>query len=208
MDFLKQLQKLAAGNVAFATIPVLAEDGWSDDGMQSVVRIDPAQVKDWVTGLLQDQAQGKTEKIAYTPDQTTAEVVNDTEINGLAAAVSDRLSAMGFGTGAVGNNDKAEVTETQVQAGTSDDLGAAAVAKELGGLPVVADASIPPGIVRVVLADDYAGPGSGLDGSLPRSGSDGTLPTAATVSQESADIEAALPSPVITAGSDDPKCVN
>ena len=53
MDFLKQLQKLAAGNVAFATIPVLAEDGWSDDGMQSVVRIDPAQVKDWVTGLLQ-----------------------------------------------------------------------------------------------------------------------------------------------------------
>lgn len=208
MDFLKQLQKLAAGNVAFATIPVLAEDGWSDDGMQSVVRIDPAQVKDWVTGLLQDQAQGKTEKIAYTPDQTTAEVVNDTEINGLAAAVSDRLSAMGFGTGAVGNNDKAEVTETQVHAGTSDDLGAAAVAKELGGLPVVADASIPPGIVRVVLADDYAGPGSGLDGSLPRSGSDGTLPTAATVSQESADIEAALPSPVITAGSDDPKCVN
>jgi anionic cell wall polymer biosynthesis LytR-Cps2A-Psr (LCP) family protein len=34
MDFLKQLQKLAAGHVAFATNPVLAEDGWSDDGMQ------------------------------------------------------------------------------------------------------------------------------------------------------------------------------
>jgi glycyl-tRNA synthetase beta subunit len=57
MDFLKQLQKLAAGHVAFATIPVLAEDGWSDDGMQSVVRLDPAQVKEWVSGLLQDQAE-------------------------------------------------------------------------------------------------------------------------------------------------------
>jgi LCP family protein required for cell wall assembly len=204
MDFLKQLQKLAAGNVAFATIPVLAEDGWSDDGMQSVVRVDPTQVKEWVSGLLQDQAQGKIEKVAYSPDQTTANVVNDTEINGLAGAVSDRLSALGFGTGAIGNNDKTKVSESQVQAATSDDLGAQAVAKDLGGLPVVADASIPPGTVRVVLADDYAGPGSGLDG---------TLPTAAPVELESSDIEVASadappPSPVITAGSNDPKCVN
>jgi LCP family protein required for cell wall assembly len=204
MDFLKQLQKLAAGNVAFATIPVLAEDGWSDDGMQSVVRVDPAQVKEWVSGLLQDQAQGKIDKVAYSPDPTTADVVHDTEINGLAGAVSDRLSALGFGTGAIGNNDKTKVNESQVQAATSDDLGAQAVARDLGGLPVVADSSIPPGTVRVVLADDYAGPGSGLDG---------TLPTAAPVELESSDIEAASadapsPSPVITAGSNDPKCVN
>ena len=41
MDFVEQLQKLAAGNVAFATIPILEEAGWSDDGMQSVVRVDP-----------------------------------------------------------------------------------------------------------------------------------------------------------------------
>ncbi len=40
MQFAEQLQKLAAGNVAFATIPVLDENGWSDDGMQSVVRVD------------------------------------------------------------------------------------------------------------------------------------------------------------------------
>src|SRR5712672_78115 len=38
MNFVDQLQKLAAGNVAFATIPVLDEAGRSDDGMQSVVR--------------------------------------------------------------------------------------------------------------------------------------------------------------------------
>src|ERR1700753_19384 len=30
MDFIQQLQSLAGGNVAFATIPVLQEDGWSD----------------------------------------------------------------------------------------------------------------------------------------------------------------------------------
>ena len=59
MDFVNQLQKLAAGKIAFATIPVLDESGWSDDGMHSVVRVDPHQVQDWVAGLLQDQAQGQ-----------------------------------------------------------------------------------------------------------------------------------------------------
>src|SRR5438270_3888717 len=66
MDFVNQLQKLAAGRIAFATIPVLDESGWSDDGMHSIVRIDPHQVQDWVGGLLQGQAKGKTEELAYS----------------------------------------------------------------------------------------------------------------------------------------------
>ena len=36
MDFVEQLQQLAGGKVAFATIPIVEEAGWSDDGMQSV----------------------------------------------------------------------------------------------------------------------------------------------------------------------------
>ncbi len=207
MDFLKQLQKLAAGNVTFATIPVLAEDGWSDDG--HAVGGDGGsrpQVHDWVAGLLHDQDEGKTAVVAYSPDQTTVEVINDSDINGLAGAVSDRLGAKGFADGTVGNNDKAKVTESQVLAAAEDDLGAQAVAEELGGLPVVADSAIPAGTVRVVLAEDYDGPGSGLDG---------TLPTGETVDKAAQDTstdslaeQAPLPSPVITAGSDDPKCVN
>ena len=145
MDFIQQLEHLAGGNVAFATIPVVDEAGWSDDGMQSVVRVDPSQVQDWVAGLLHDQAEGKTEKVAYSPEQTTTEVVNDSDINGLAAAVSEVLSAKGFTAGNVGNNDKDHVIKSQVQAAKEDDLGAQAVAKELGGLPIVADGSIPRG---------------------------------------------------------------
>ena len=133
MDFIKQLEHLAGGNVAFATIPVLDEAGWSDDGMQSVVRVDPSQVQEWVASLLHDQDEGKTEKIAYSPEQTTADVVNDTDINGLAAAVSEVLTAKGFAAGNVGNNDKDHVNRSQVQAAKEDDLGAQAVAKELGG---------------------------------------------------------------------------
>ncbi len=201
MDFVEQLQKLAAGNVAFATIPVLEEAGWSDDGMQSVVRVDATQVQEWVDSLLHDQDEGKTEELAYTPSKTTAEVVNDSDVNGLAAAVSQVLTNKGFTPGTVGNNDSGHVTSSQVQAPKADDLGAQAVSKELGGLPIVEDASVAPGSVRVMLAGDYTGPGSGLDGTDPLLT---TVDPAATGSTETTP----PPSPVITAGSDDPECVN
>jgi LCP family protein required for cell wall assembly len=201
MDFVNQLQKLAAGKIAFATIPVLDESGWSDDGMHSVVRVDPHQVQDWVAGLLQDQAKGKTEELAYAPTKTTANVLNDTDINGLAASVSQVLTAKGFSTGAVGNNDTAHVSGSQVQAAKADDLGAQAVAKELGGLPVIANKSVPQGSVRVVLGNDYTGPGSGL-------GDGRATPMGASSNSGSSNSDAPPPSPILTAGSDHPECVN
>lgn len=200
MEFVDQLQQLAAGNVAFATIPILEEAGWSDDGMQSVVRVDPGEVKDWVGGLLHDQEEGKTEELTYSPDKTTVEVVNDTDINGLAAAVAHVLTGKGFTPGNVGNNEGAKTTSSQILADKIDDLGAQAVAQELGGLPVVADPAVPPGSVRVVLADDYTGPGSGLDGT------DVTL--SAPLNTASGGEALPAPSPIITAGSNDPACVN
>ncbi|OBK32650.1 LytR family transcriptional regulator [Mycobacterium sp. 1245111.1] len=198
MDFVDQLQKLAAGRVAFATIPVLDESGWSDDGMHSVVRVDPHQVQGWVAGLLDGQAKGKTDELSYAPDKTSASVLNDTDINGLASSVSQVLSAKGFGAGKVGNNDAAHVKNSQVQAAKADDVGAQAVAKELGGLPVVANSSVPQGSVRVVLSNDYTGPGSGLSDGGPR--------LAAASHPGSSD--APPPSPILTAGSDHPECVN
>lgn len=166
MSFIDQLQKLAAGNVVFATIPVLDEAGWSDDGMQSVVRVDEAAVEEWVEGLLHNQDEGNTEEVAYSRDQTTVDVINDSDVGGLAAAVSTILGTKGFTGGNVGNNDREPVDKSQIQAADSEDLGAKAVAEELG-LPVVADEAVPAGTVRVVLSYDYTGPGSGLDGYEP-----------------------------------------
>lgn len=200
MSFVDQLQKLAAGNVVFATIPVLDEAGWSDDGMQSVVRVDSTAVKDWVDSLLHNQDEGKTEEISYSPDKTTVDVINDSDVGGLAAAVSTILNGKGFTPGHVGNNDRAPVDHSQIQAAKSDDLGAQAIAEELG-LPVVADEAVPEGTVRVVLSYDYTGPGSGLDGYAPELSSS----TEASTLQVNS---APAPSPIITAGSDDPKCVN
>jgi len=202
MEFVDQLQKLAAGNVAFATIPIVEEAGWSDDSMQSVVRVEASDVRDWVSGLLNDQDEGKTDELAYTPDKTTVDVVNDTDINGLAAAVSHVVATKGFTSGTVGNHEGDEVTGSQVQAATADDFGAQAVAQDLGGLPVVEEASIPSGSVRVVLADDYAGPGSGLDGS------DVTLSIGDPSMSYTQMAGAPTPSPIITAGPNDPACVN
>ena len=200
MEFVDQLQKLAAGNVAFATIPVLREDGWSDDGMQSVVRIDPVAVQDWVTSLLDEQDEGNTEELAYTPAKTTAEVLNDTDINGMAAAVSQVLTTEGFTAGDVGNNDGARVSNTQVLTHAADDPGAQLISERLGGLPIVEDETVPEGTVRVVLADDYTGPGSGLDGSDPMLMA--SQPTTGEPTET-------LPPPpaIITAGADDPECV-
>jgi LCP family protein required for cell wall assembly len=203
MDFITQLQKLAGGNVAFATIPVLQEDGWSDDGMQSVVRVDAHQVQDWVGGLLHEQDQGKTEELAYTPAKTTANVVNDTDINGLATSVLDVLSAKGFTAGSAGNNDGGHVKGSQVRAAKTEDLGAQEVARQLGGLPVIADASIPTGTVRVVLANDYTGPGSGLEGGTV------TPAHASTVGSSNGTASTVpAPSPILTAGSENPECIN
>lgn len=204
MEFVTQMQKLAGGEVAFATIPVLQEDGWSDDGTQSVVRVDPAQVQQFVSSLLQKQSDGQTAVIAYTPAKTTADVVNDTDINGLAASVSELLTGKGFVAGNVGNNEAGRVASSQIRAANTDDLGAQAVSKELGNLPVVEDATVPPGAVKVVLAVDYTGPGSGLGTGVSNQVSGDAVAPAAVEST------GAVPPPpaIITAGSDAPECVN
>ncbi|MEH3136245.1 MAG: LCP family protein [Mycolicibacterium neoaurum] len=211
MDFIKQLQDVAAGSVAFATIPILREDGWSDDGMQSVVRVDQDQVKQWVEGLLNEQAEGNTEKVAYSPEKTTVDVVNDTDINGLAAAVSQVLTGGGFTAGNIGNHDGERVANSMVRAPSVDDLGAQAVSQKLGNLTVVEDPTLAPGTVQVVLSDDYSGPGSGLEGtgaSADPAASDWYQGYQGDDLVSTSETAPPPPSPIITAGSDDPQCVN
>jgi hypothetical protein len=104
------------------------------------------------------------------------------------------------------------VANSQIRAPSVDDLGAKAVAKILGNLPVIEDPSMTPGTVQVVLSSDYAGPGSGLEGTVPTAdpaasewyeGYEGESLVSSTE-----DEPAPAPSPIITAGSDDPQCVN
>jgi hypothetical protein len=138
------------------------------------------------------------------------DVLNAGDVGGLAAAVSDVLVGKGFKSGAIGNHEGGPVDSSQVFAAEADDPGAQDVARSLGGLPVTADASVPAGSVKVVLAMDYTGPGSGLEGSETQSATSDTGDSAGYVADESAATAESSPppSPVLTAASSDPQCVN
>ncbi|MET9326373.1 LCP family protein [Tsukamurella sp. NPDC003166] len=184
MGFAKELANLSAGNIKFSTVPVVRDDGWSDDGQQSVVVVDPKQVQAYVTGLL----GGETPKTKTTTTTSSApavpsvnrssytvDVVNGGSTTGLASGVSNFLAGKGFAQGRAGNASTSESglsSRSAVLASSSSDQGAKAVAALLGGLPVVASTSVSSGHVKVLIQDGYAGPGSSGD-----SGSDSATTT-------------------------------
>ncbi|NED59632.1 LytR C-terminal domain-containing protein, partial [Streptomyces sp. SID10244] len=104
--------------------------GWSDDGQQSVVQVDPKQVHSFTDNLL------NSKKNEDAPDRAdyTVDVVNAGTIDGLASNVSNILTTKGFQAGKTGtgaSNDKDSVVYAH-----SDDAGAQQLAKDLGGAQV------------------------------------------------------------------------
>jgi len=188
LQFLQQLRDLTGGTVKFQTIPVQDLNETLDDG-QSVVRVDPPAVRSFVAALVDGPDAG------LTPAQITADIYNASDTPGLAGQVAQALTGKGFRTGTVDNWIGGPVTTSRVLSGSSSDPKAAAVAKALGGMPVRAEAGMPEGAVRVVLASDYSGPGSAAGSLFDPSGTSGTATPVP-------------PAPPIDAGQNGPKCVN
>ncbi|MBS4103851.1 LCP family protein [Tsukamurella paurometabola] len=176
MGFAKELANLSAGNVQFSTVPVVRDDGWSDDGQQSVVVVDPKQVQAYVAGLLGEKPGAKpkatktSSSAAAVPSVNrasyTVDVVNAGTTSGLASSVSTFLGGKGFAQGSTGNassSESASSAKSAVLASSANDQGAKAVAALLGGLPVVASGSVQSGRVKVLIQDGYSGPGSSSD---------------------------------------------
>lgn len=184
VNFVSQLKDISGGAVRFSTIPVVTEQGWSDDGTQSVVEVDPTAVHKYMTSLLTSKKRGES---GFIPSTVTADVENGSTIDGLAGAVSQVLSGKGFTAGALttqGTNDVNSAVHAR-----SGQAGADVVAKALGGLPVVVDDSVPADHVKVILTNTYNGP----------TGDGGATSTQTTPN----------PAPNITANtSSGPKCVN
>lgn len=193
LKFVEQLKDLSGGRVQFATIPVVTEQGWSDDGTQSVVEVDPGAVKTFTESLLGEKdSSGDTE---FVPGDYTVDVLNTGTVDGLATNVSKIVASKGYLTGTTGNETDS-TTDSQIQAARTDNPGAEAVAKQLGGLPITEDASLPPNTIRVVLTDSYDGPGSISDEGQQDSQNEPTTTPAAP------------PAKTITAGGTGPECVN
>jgi hypothetical protein len=123
-------------------------------------------------------------------------VFNASGIAGLAGQVAQAVTAKGFREGLVGNYTGPSVTSSRVLAANTGDPKAKAVARTLGGLTVVADPSLSPESISVVLASDYSGPGSAASRMFDLSGTSSATATPVP------------PAPPIDAGQTGPKCVN
>ncbi|MEP9392158.1 LCP family protein [Gordonia sp. VNK1] len=185
LTFAEQLKDLSGGRVKFATIPVLDDHGWSDDGQQSVVTVDPAKVRSFTNSLLDPSRN--TGRGEYTVD-----VNNAGTVDGLGANVSGILTGKGYQAGKVSSTPTDE-RDSAVYAKAADDAGALLLAKDLGGLPVKVDTSLGDHELRADLTNTYGGVGSVSD-----VGNASTAPTA----------DAAGTNKAITAGTDGPTCVN
>ncbi|AFU04996.1 LCP family protein [Nocardia brasiliensis] len=195
LAFLQQLQDLSGGQVKFETIPV-TDLNYLTSGGESVVRVDPAAVKSYVSSLVDGKAGETAAEPALDPATVTVSVYNASGIGGLAGKVAQALTGKGFHEGLVGNYTGPSVTSSRVLAANAGDAKAKAVAKELGGLPVLADAGLSPDSVSVVLASDYSGPGSAAGSMFDFSGTSSATATPVP------------PAPPIDAGQNGPKCVN
>ncbi|MBB1025993.1 LCP family protein [Dietzia sp. DQ12-76] len=201
VDFAMKLQDISGGNVRFETIPVTSIDSFTEWG-ESIVTVDPAQVAEFVGGFASaedaDEDQTPTDTPGVDPAAVAVSVVNTTAIDGLAARVSGSLSELGYGVGDL-LTDPAAAYTSHVAAGSADDPAAFAVSDALGGLPVQVDPAVPPGTVRVVLAEDYSGP-------------TGDATATESYSPETTDYAPLPPSiaqrPTFDAGGSDVPCVN
>lgn len=194
LAFLQQLQDLSGGQVKFETIPVTDLNYMTDRG-ESVVRVDPKAVKTYVGSLVDNKAT-QSDEPAVDPSTVAVSVYNASGVGGLAGQVAQALSGKGFHEGLVGNYTGPSVTSSRVLAANTADAKAKTVAKALGGLPVLADPTLSPDSVSVVLASDYSGPGSAAGGMFDFSGTSSATATPVP------------PAPPIDAGQNGPKCVN
>lgn len=209
--FAQQLSGLAGDNVTFTTIPVTSVNGVGDYG-ESIITVDVSQVHRFMEDAVapeqdEDRDQGDGTDASDSPDSAASStlgsqdviVLNAGAVPGQAGRVGEELGKQGVQVSEVANAMEGLYYESQVVAADADDPGAQELARILGGVPVVANASLEPGTMVAVVAEDYAGPG---------------VMTAEEAQQEAPvgtpgeDFGATEISPEITADGDSPRCVN
>ncbi|UQE76279.1 LCP family protein [Gordonia sp. PP30] len=191
----EQMKDLTGGNVKFTTIPVVSEHGWSDDGTQSVVEVDPKQVQTFVDRQLGKASTVKTGRGAYQVD-----VVNAGTVDGLAANVSGLLTAKGYREGATSSKPMNEFNSI-VFAKDPDGDGAKQLVKDLGGdIEIRKDTSLPDDRLRAVLTNTYTG-----TGAIWNTGPQGDNANDQTSGASDGEVKA---TPAIKADTNGPVCVN
>lgn len=217
--FAQQLSGLAGDNVTFTTIPVTSVNGVGDYG-ESIVTVDAAQVQQFMGDIVQpaedandtaDDTGNENNKNndTETSSSPTAEasalrgrqvtVLNAGGAPGQAGRVGQELGRDGITVDEVANAMEGLYSQSQVVAPNPEDPAAQELARLLGGVPVVANATLDQDTLVVVVAGDYAGPGM-LSAE--------ETATEAPVGTPGEDFGATQVAPEITADGDTPRCVN
>jgi hypothetical protein len=154
VEFAQQMVGFTGGNLTFQTIP------HGDIGMPTpdgkAVEVDPAEVKDFVRGVIPDDDATPEAPADSTPapGSITVNVRNAAQVDGLAGDVADTLTDAGFTIGVV---DDATTRETTVVRHAPGERAAAdlVTATLAGPAQAEEDANQQPGQVTVLLGQDY-----------------------------------------------------
>ncbi|MGB3698489.1 MAG: LCP family protein [Gordonia sp. (in: high G+C Gram-positive bacteria)] len=197
LTFAENLKDLTGGNVRFTTIPIQDDQAWSDDGTQSVLRVDPQAVHEFVNRQL---GRSSPTKSSNPRTDYTVDVVNAGTVEGLAGNVMRLLVDRGYQKGATSSKPMNEF-DSLVFADSTDNAGAKQLVRDLnaGRIEIRQDSSLPEDKLRLVLTNTY---NSGL-GAVANTGAESESTTASTPTGSSKP-----PSPVIKADSAGPVCVN
>jgi LCP family protein required for cell wall assembly len=143
LKFASQIQDLSAGNVTFATIPIVGTPTITVNGSPlSIVEIDPVKVKAFVQSTIgvPSTSTAYDKAIAAAPASVTVQVVNAGSASGSATTTTAKLAALGF-KATVGQDASSSSVVTTITYPTGMEAQAKAVAKLVPGAQVSAVAS-------------------------------------------------------------------
>jgi LCP family protein required for cell wall assembly len=153
LKFAQRAAGLASGDIDFVTVPTKGQES-NDRG--DVVVVDSYDIRRFVEEKIDERAASAQAVAAEGPPsvQWVVDVRNASTAPGIASLVSDRMEALGYAGGDVGNT-RLAIT-SKVRWSGPDDSGATAVAAQLGGMPVEHHGAVPEGHVEVVLGSDFS----------------------------------------------------
>jgi LCP family protein required for cell wall assembly len=160
LAFAQQASDIAAGDMAFVTIPTR---GLETNVRGDVVLVDRFEVRGFVEQRIAEQQQAaEAAREAPPPPPPRVDVIasryvvdvrNGSDVPGLASTVAGRMRELDFAPGTVDNTDP---SETSVVRYTGPDGDAArAVAEQLGGIEVESVDDVTRGHLLVVLGGDF-----------------------------------------------------
>ncbi len=151
LDFAAQMRSLTGKHLVFHTLPIVGYGTWGDP-VQDVNIVNPTQIKAIVHAAFYPPpgaSHKHGDKSAPPAPKATVTVLNGTNTPLLAAHVTAALAKAGYPTGKPGNASSPQ-SATSVRYGAGASASASAIAK-LFGVTAVADSSVKPGHVEVLL---------------------------------------------------------